>query len=596
MKRHSILRALPFFRPLIKRIEGLKSDRGRLELKIKSLRAKVAERDSQLQSLTLRVSELQAALVGTHEAHSHSFDLAAISGPNEGECEYLIFCSDRAYRDPAGERITRIEGWCIATAPLIALYLQVPDGNYEQVPLGFSRPDVALAYPGYPRGEQSGFRLTPAGQIPGGGATNLFARTKTGVYRVPVELEKRDVQTIELNDATRVGEDDEIIGEFDRPEEFESRFRRSLGKQPGLTLRLDIINKCNLRCVMCHFSDDAVFQRPTRQLTTAEFERLFAEIGPSVRAVMLSCGDEPLVSKHLPGILEYLAREYPNVAIEFCTNATLLRAPIRNLIIETRVARLMFSIDAVSKPLLESIRVGCRYEQVVGNIMALRDLRSRGDTRRPTFVFNFVMMNQNIHEAPAFVRMAQMLGAESIDFRHLVPIGTYFSPADLLSERPGRYNYYRERIMQEANRCDLSIFLPPPFEAAAAWTPSVDEPAVSWSDFEKVQPDLAGDEPPPILSARDRATPAWEGSVAEEFSTTFCNRPFSEIMVRDQNEVLPCPFHEKPLGLLSEGKTLAEIFQGEAFQRLRRNMLRPEGDPACANCPIKSHHLPTDAV
>jgi MoaA/NifB/PqqE/SkfB family radical SAM enzyme len=89
---------------------------------------------------------------------------------------------------------------------------------------------------------------------------------------------------------------------------------------------------------------------------------------------------------------------------------------------------------------------------------------------------------------------------------------------------------------------------------------------------------------------------AWEGTVAEEFSTTFCNRPFSEIMVRDQNEVLPCPFHEKPLGLLSEGKTLAEIFQGEAFQRLRRNMLRPEGDPACANCPIKSKHLPIDAV
>ena len=53
----------------------------------------------------------------------------------------------------------------------------------------------------------------------------------------------------------------------------------------------------------------------------------------------------------------------------------------------------------------------------------------------------------------------------------------------------------------------------------------------------------------------------------------------SEIMVRDQNEVLPCPFHEKPLGLLSEGKTLAEIFQGEAFQRLRRNMLRPGCDP-----------------
>ena len=110
----------------------------------------------------------------------------------------------------------------------------------------------------------------------------------------------------------------------------------------------------------------------------------------------------------------------------------------------------------------------------------------------------------------------------------------------------------------------------------------------------RLPPGTVGELPLPG-SAPPVTTPPWEGSVAEEFATTFCNRPFSEIMVRDQNEVLPCPFHEKPLGLLSEGKTLAEIFHGEAFQRLRGNMLRPEGDPACANCPIKSKHLPTNA-
>ena len=509
--------------------------------------------------------------------------------------EHLIFCSDLARRDSSGQSIRRIEGWCLATSPISALFLHLSDGQYEQVPLGFARPDVRAVYPHYPRAEAAGFRLTSTSAGLGGGAATLMAQVDRHWHRVAVNLDTRDIQTIELTDHTRVSPAEESFAALENTDGLEKRFRRSLGKQRGLTLRLDIINKCNLRCVMCHFSDDAIFKRPTRQLTPVEFERLFAEIGPSVREVMLSCGDEPLVSKHLPGILEYLAREHPEVAIEFCTNATLLHAPIRNLIVKTGVARLMFSIDAVSKPLLESIRVGCRYEQVVGNIMALRDLRSRCGTRRPAFVFNFVMMTQNIHEATAFVRMAQMLGAESIDFRHLVPIGTYFSPADLLSEQPGRYNFYRDQIMAEANRLDIPIYLPPPFEAADPWVPTPGEPTADWSDFERVQPDAAGEGPLPVPPSRDCEMPAWEGSVAEEFSTTFCNRPFSEIMVRDQNEVLPCPWHEKPLGLLSEGKTLAEIFEGEAFQRLRRNMLRPEGDPACANCPIKSHHLPTNA-
>ncbi|CAN5608640.1 hypothetical protein BH18VER2_BH18VER2_02200 [soil metagenome] len=499
--------------------------------------------------------------------------------------EHLLFCSDMARRDPAGEHVHRLEGWCIATSPIRALYLVPPDLGWEQVPHGFERTDVGKAYSNYPGGVQSGFRLTTASQNLSG-ETELWVELEGGWHHVPVRLETRDVQQIDLNESTRSA----VGPKADGPE---LRFERSFCKAPGLTLRLDIINKCNLRCVMCHFSDDAIFKRPTQQLSTDEFRRLFDQIGPSVRQVMLSCGDEPLISKHLPGILDYLALEHPQVEIEFCTNAMLLRAPIRNRLIETGVARLLFSIDAVSKDLLEAIRVGCRYEQLVGNIMALRDLRERCGVSRPAFVFNFVMMNRNIHEAPAFLRMAQALGAESVDFRHVVPIGTYFEPGELLSNHPGKYNFYRPQILAEAVRLGIPIYLPPAFADAPPWDDAAQMPPVRWEDFARVEPDPAGDILPNPPRSHEHSS--WEGTVAEEFATTFCNRPFSEIMVRDQNEVLPCPWHEKPLGLLSEGKTLAEIFYGAEFQRLRRNMLRPEGDSGCANCPIKSQHLPISA-
>jgi len=65
--------------------------------------------------------------------------------------------------------------------------------------------------------------------------------------------------------------------------------------------------------------------------------------------------------------------------------------------------------------------------------------------------------------------------------------------------------------------------------------------------------------------------------------------------VRDQEEVLPCAWHGKTLGRLSEGKSLSEIFLGAEFAALRRNMLKPEGDPNCARCPIKTSHLATSA-
>lgn len=500
--------------------------------------------------------------------------------------EHLLFCSDAARRNESGDRLVRLEGWCVATSPIQALLLENRAGEYRVVPYGFSRPDVGSAFSECADAETSGLQFSGDIESP----ANLVVQLQNGDWhRVAVDFDNRQIQKIELNYATRFSAPN---GTLSDALDLEQRVRRSLDERRGLTLRLDIINKCNLRCVMCHFSDDAIFKRPTSQLSGEQFKKLFDDVGPFVSNVILSCGDEPLISKFLPEILRYLAAQHPHVAIEFCTNAMLMRASTRNLIMETGVARLMFSIDAVSKPLLESIRVGARYEQLLGNIIALRDLKTRLGSELPTFVFNFVMMNRNIHEAPAFVHMATALGAESIDFRHVVPIGTYFEPDELLIEHPAKYNFYREKIVAEAATAGIEYYLPPPLATADRWQPG-DEPAVDLREFESVAADPAGAVLP--IGASTQKRPRVEGSVAEEFSTTFCNRPFSEIMIRDQDEVLPCPWHGKTLGRLSEGKTLREIFLGEEFAALRRNMLRPEGDPDCARCPIKTEHLPINA-
>ena len=511
---------------------------------------------------------------------------------------HLLFCTDLVSRNAAGDRVTQLQGWCLGSVPVQALFLKTGTGEFESLAHGFPRADVAKAFPAYPRSQWSGFKVFHEFDGKPGALQTLYVQTgepesSPEWHRLEVNFDTHEIQTLELTgeNLAASGTDAALGRHLADPNALETRFRRSLTARRGVTLRLDIINKCNLRCVMCHFSDDAIFKRPTSQLTGDQFKALFDDIGPSVSRVMLSCGDEPLISKFLPEILRYLADEHPEVAVEFCTNAMLMRAPTRNLIMETGVARLMFSMDAVTKPLLESIRVGCRYEQLVGNIMALRDLKAQHGSELPAFIFNFVMMNRNIHEAPAFVRLAKALGAASIDFRHMVPIGPWFPEGELLSDHPARYNYYHQKIAAEAAAHHMSYYLPAAFDTAEQWEP-VNEPVVRFSDFDSVVPDPPGPQgphmkAPPLAAPGDSA-----GSVAEEFSPTFCNRPFSEIMIRDQDEVLPCPFHTEPRGRLSEGKSLSEIFLGEGFAELRRNMLKPEGDPACARCPIKTLHLP----
>ncbi len=514
---------------------------------------------------------------------------------------HVLFCRDLALRE-AGE-IIRIEGWAIGTSAVRTILLNTGETEFEFVPYGFPRLDVRRKFPAYPNSDKSGLRFTGNLQSPVGRPARFCVEICRDPSAPPewhaldVNLDTTDIQTLEFGATTRLSD---VAGaaaaQIVAPENLEARFRRTLQAKRGVTMRLDIINKCNLRCVMCHFSDDAVFKRPTRQLSGEKFKALFDGLAPGISQVALSCGDEPLTSKFLPDILRYLATEHPQVAIEFCTNAMLMRAPIRDLIMETRVARLLFSIDAVTKPLLESIRVGSRYEQLIGNILALRDLKERHQTHLPAFTFNYVMMNRNIHEAPAFVQMARTLGAESIDFRHMVPIPPYFVPDDLLSAHPAKYNFYRERIVAAAAEADLAYYLPAAFVTDETWS-AKDHAEVGLGDFERVVADSAegsgGSRTRPAADAVSRGRSA--GSVAEDFGATFCNRPFSEIMVRDQEEVLPCAWHGKTLGRLSEGKSLSEIFLGAEFAALRRNMLKPEGDPNCARCPIKTSHLATSA-
>jgi molybdenum cofactor biosynthesis enzyme MoaA len=517
--------------------------------------------------------------------------------------DHVLFCSDLAWRDPSGKEVTRWQGWCLGNVRIRGIGLQLGASDYQPLAYGMAREDVGRAYPDYERASIAGFRSLTPFEIPPAQPVALFLEIDRGksqaaeYHVVLVNLDTRDVQTIELNEETRSrgAAIDDSVRALSESAVLERRVRESLRTRRGLTLRLDLINKCNLRCIMCHFSDDAIFRRPTKQLTTTEFKTLFDEIGPYVSDAILSCGDEPLMSKFLSEILYYLAEKHPNVAIEFCTNAMLLRAPIRKVMIETRVARVLFSIDAVSKKLLESIRVGCRYEQLLGNIMALRDLKAQMQVPYPSFLFNFVLMERNLHEAPAFLKVAKALGATSVDFRHMVPIPPYFDPADQLDRQPARYNCYREEIAREAKELKIPYFLPAPFVTDESWSPS-ERVNVDLGEFHRVVADSPGADLPVITKAPALANGSRdETGAVEGFSATYCTRPFSEVTLRDQEEVLPCPWHAEPLGYLRDGKNLAEIFFGENFARLRRNMLKADGDPNCARCPIKSGHLPTAA-
>jgi MoaA/NifB/PqqE/SkfB family radical SAM enzyme len=367
--------------------------------------------------------------------------------------------------------------------------------------------------------------------------------------------------------------------------------------RPYLTIRMDITNRCNLKCIMCHFADDAFEQKPARNVTADDLRKMLDGLSPFLHTIVLSCGREPLISPHLPDILSYLSSAHSGIDIEICTNAMLLDDSVRRLMIEHGVTALMASIDAVGRKELESIRIGAKYDRVMSNVLSLTRLKKAVRSPLPIVIFNYVMMNRNIHEAPYFLHIAQKSGCSMVDFHHAAPGCEHFPFEEMLDRRPEKYNYYQRLIASEAARRKLTIFLPPPFEMPDNYDPRID-PEVRMDDFLSIAPcDPSPPLPIPKKFPRNfRPRNFDETIVAQLEGRAICKRPFTEIMIRDQEEILPCPWYKTPLGLISSGQSLQEIFFGERFSFLRQAMLAGRQDAGCAGCPINGHLLSARAL
>lgn len=496
-----------------------------------------------------------------------------------------------------------LRGWWVAAgvAPP-SIVLECENGVAEPIWHGHRRDDLAAAFPGMPEAGRGGF----FGWLPPGSDNAAPARGRwwfaqlDGAWRViAADLGARTPQGFRPADLAPAEPPASVLQAAARAADPETHVRIALAGRRALTLRLDIINKCNLRCVMCHYSEDDIFRRPARSVTPEQFETWFAPLAGHVHEVMLSCADEPLMSRHFGDIVRLLRRIAPHVAIRFCTNATLLTAPIARLLVEQQVDEVLFSFDACTRLTLEAIRRGADFERVLHNILRLSMVRDRAGSQLPVLGVNFVMMARNIHEAPAFVDLARELGIAQIDYRHLVEGYDRFRLHDeQLSRQPARFNHYRAAITDAAARSGLSVYLPPPLEADETWVPGTVEPTCSLDEFHatlaRFVPETEGS--PLELARHDPPEGRQWPTMAEFFQGVYCLRPFTEVFVRDQREVMPCPWHHQVLGTLDEGKDLLEAFLGGRFAQLRRAMFRPDGDPHCQGCPFKSMELPGDRV
>ena len=220
---------------------------------------------------------------------------------------------------------------------------------------------------------------------------------------------------------------------------------------------LEVTNRCNLRCVMCHFHGQGVKKsRPIGDMPRAIWERVLDDIrrtGLPVSLVTHGAG-EPLLYSELMELLGE-ARKIPNIQVGFMTNGMALTPEVSMRLLDIGVHWLAFSIDGVEPETHSRYRKGSDLRLIETNLQALIRLKEARRSSAPSLIFNMVGLPELEPQREAYVKR-WLPHADQVMISTYRPIGSRrFPNSRLPSPRRACRNPFRQLVISWEGQAGL---------------------------------------------------------------------------------------------------------------------------------------------
>jgi MoaA/NifB/PqqE/SkfB family radical SAM enzyme len=309
--------------------------------------------------------------------------------------------------------------------------------------------------------------------------------------------------------------------------------------------KVKLTARCNLRCVMCKYGRG--WAPP--ELPGARFAEVMDELAAlGCRKVHFS-GGEVLARPDFEVIAGRAAAA--GMKVTLTSNLTLLTRARAKALMRHKISSVSTSLDGATAKVHERVRgiPGAFAKTLRGMGYLARERARRG--QRTRLRVNFVMMRQNFRDHPALVRLAAAHGATEL---HPMPVDTR-DPRLRLSKRLIRL--YNEEIAPEvrAARAEVGFSTAAPFVY-------------------------------PFGQDRLHVVESAAGNYAGGYyAEHLCYAPYTHMFVGWDGAVSLCCMTNgriEPLGDLGR-QSVAEVFQGPAFQAIRRQM-EAARLPTCHAC------------
>jgi len=297
-------------------------------------------------------------------------------------------------------------------------------------------------------------------------------------------------------------------------------------------LRMEISNICNLRCT---FSKEAygtcqqwnIDKTPTL-MSFDFFKKIIDEVGIYLTHSELCNYGESFMNPQATDMIRYLKKINPDVITEIHTNGHFFETrEKRKDVIESGLDVLLFSVDGITQNVYEKYRVGGNLDTVVDAIRGICSLKKEMNMDKPKIIFQFILFEHNLHEAPYVEEFALNLGVDEVALK-----------TDIFGYKP--------------------------------------ELKISHAD---IYNSIVG------LQSKDSMDNFFKKD--KNAGNNFCDFPWTYPTVLADRRVVVCcrdMYYKNAVGTIGDG-TLLEVWNGEGYQEFRRKFLYDEIKPyPCCLC------------
>lgn len=182
-----------------------------------------------------------------------------------------------------------------------------------------------------------------------------------------------------------------------------------------IALDVELDSRCNLRCPMCPRSQPSFF-RKCGPMSWGVVEAVAAGIkawkdsSTPARWVWAHLGGESLLNPDAPEMVGCLVRAGKGgkgpFSVAMSTNAVCLSRNVMERLMSSGMHRIIVSLDAVTKETYEKIRVGAKFEQVMGRVNELLKIaawRQENGLRVPAIWLQVLKLPENEGEVLDFI-------------------------------------------------------------------------------------------------------------------------------------------------------------------------------------------------